>query len=56
MRSSPGVSRWVAGCSVPFSGLGAEYHPSMLMTDTLTDASLQAHVLRVPIRRDQLPC
>lgn len=56
MRSSPGVSRWVAGFSVPFSGLGAQYHPSMLMTDTLTDASLKAHVLRVPIRRDQLPC
>jgi hypothetical protein len=56
MRSSPGVSRRFAGFAMLSSGLGAQYHPSALMTDTLTDALREAHVLIVPIRWDQLPC
>ena len=38
MRSSPGVSRRAADFAMLFSGLGAQYHPSVLMTDTLTAA------------------
>jgi hypothetical protein len=42
MRSSLGVSRRAAGLAMLFSELGAQYHLSVLMTDTFADA-LQRH-------------
>jgi hypothetical protein len=56
IRSSPGVSCRVAGFTMLFSGLGAQYHPSMLMAETLTHAWLNAHVLTVLIRVGPIAC
>jgi hypothetical protein len=56
IRSPPGVSPRTADFAMLFSGFGAQYHPSVLMTDTFTAGWLDAHVQIVPIRLDQLPC